>query len=58
MHVTAKFKVLSGIRILHQANIMYHEIHSVPSILPSISDLSDFIIRDCYEKITHVGNTS
>lgn len=35
------------------ANVSYHKVHSVPSILPSMSHLSDLMIKDRQEQTKH-----
>lgn len=51
--VTTKFEDFHDIRRLLQVNILYHEVHSVPCILPSISQLSGFMIKVRDEQTKH-----
>lgn len=52
MLVTMKIEGISEIRSLQQTNI---KVHTVPSILPSTSYLSDLSIKDYDENTKHVA---
>lgn len=51
MLIRTKLKAISD--ILQIADISYHEVHRV--LLPSISHLSDLIIKGCHEETWHGG---
>lgn len=51
MLIRTKLEAISD--ILQIANISYHEAH--PVLLPSISHLSDLIIKVCHEETRHGG---